>query len=626
VALELVLLAALAGIAAIGLPKLWQAERSPTALWIAGWASASTAGVLQLLDGQLGLLDVLALPLGTLFPCLVLAGARLLVGRPATRALLALALVLGAARVALFLAFGQVASHGLALAIEPALVVTAAASVRRFQPGGRLLAASFVLLAIAGLAHLLWFARGGPVSLPIVAVWLAATPPLLALQLEAGAAWARRELEAARAALEARVEARTEELARVNASLRAEIDEHRATEAERRRLALRVQEAQRLESLAVVAGGVAHDFNNLLTVILNHARLALPELPAGAPSRARLERIRNAAEHGAALTQEMLVYAGRGSSARKPVELSALVDDTLDLARASVAADCRIDAELAPNVWVEADATQLRQVVLNLVQNAAEARRGAPVRVSIRTSLATLDAADLADARGADEAVPGLYALLEVSDDGEGIDVETERRIFDPFFTTKLSGRGLGLAAVLGIVRGHGGAVTLRSAAGTGSTFRALLPAAPGVRVAAPVEPPRAAREGGLGARVLVVDDDDAVVELTREVLSRAGYAVVTASGGRAALERLADAGGRFDAAVVDIAMPDVDGEQVMRALHAARPSLPVVLASGWAAADASARLAALGAARFLAKPWTAEALEAAVRGAIAAGPGAAPR
>ena len=621
-ALELVLLAALAGIAAIGLPKLWQADRTPTALWIAGWASASTAGVLQLVDGQL--LDALALPLGTLFPCLVLAGARLLVGRPATRALLALALGLGAARVALFLTFGQAAANGLALAIEPALVVAAAVTVRRFEPGGRLLAASLVLLTIAGAAHLLWFARGGSASLPIVAVWLAATPPLLALQLEAGAAWARREIEEARDALEARVEARTLELARVNASLRAEISEHRSTEAERRRLALRVQEAQRLESLAVVAGGVAHDFSNLLTVILNHARLALPELPAGAPVRARLQGIRDAAEHGAALTEQLLVFAGRGSSARKPVELSGLVDDTLDLARASVAPACRLEATLAPNVWVEADPTQLRQVVLNLVQNAGEARRGAPVHVSIRTSLATLGPADLVDARGVTEAVPGVYAVLEVSDDGDGIDAETERRIFDPFFTTKLSGRGLGLAAVLGIVRGHGGAVTLQSAPRAGSTFRALLPAAAGLRAALPLESTRAPEEGGEGARVLVVDDDDAVVELAREILSRAGYAVETASGGRAALERLAAAGGGFDAAVVDVAMPDLDGEEVVRALHAARPSLPVVLASGCAADDASGRFAALGAARFLAKPWTAEALEAAVRGAIAAGPAAA--
>jgi signal transduction histidine kinase len=358
-------------------------------------------------------------------------------------------------------------------------VVAAAAAVRGFRPRGRLLAASFALLALAGALHLAWFVRGGPVSLPIVALWMAATPPLLAIQLEAGAAWARRELERARDELETRVQARTVELARVNGSLRAEIAEHRATEVERQRLALRVHDAQRLESLGLLAGGVAHDFNNVLTVIVGHARLALAELPVDSPARARLEGIRDAAEHGSALTEQMLVYAGRGSWARKPVELSRLVDDTLDLARASVAGGCTLDAALAPGVWVEADATQLRQVVLNLVQNASEARGGAPVRVWIRAALDRVEAADLAEAYGADEASPGLYGMLEVFDDGEGIDAETQRRIFDPFFTTKPVGQGagLGLDIVRTIVQSHRGGVDVDSRPGR-TEFRVSLPLA----------------------------------------------------------------------------------------------------------------------------------------------------
>jgi CheY-like chemotaxis protein len=239
------------------------------------------------------------------------------------------------------------------------------------------------------------------------------------------------------------------------------------------------------------------------------------------------------------------------------------------------------------------------------------------VRVWIRTALERFDAADLADAWGADEAAPGLFAVLEVADDGAGIDADMRRRIFDPFFTTKLSGRGLGLAAVLGIVRGHRGAVKLASAPGSGSSFRVLLPAAEEARLAPPAAP---VRRGALatGRRVLVVDDDGAVLELARELLCRAGYEVATASGGRAALAQLAAAPAAFDVAVVDDAMPDVDGEQMVRVLRSGWPDLPVVIASGHAAEDAASRFAALGVTRLLAKPWTPEALEGAVAAALA--------
>jgi len=614
VALELVLLAALAGIAVIGLPKLWQAERTPTALWIAGWASASSAGVLQLLDGQLGVLDVLALPLGTLFPCLVLAGARLLVGRPATRALLALALGLGAARVALFLAYGQVASQGLALAIEPALVVTAAATVRGFRPGGRLLAASFVLLAIAGVAHLLWFAGGRPVSLPIVAVWLAATPPLLALQLEAGAAWARRELEQARHELEARVEARTLELARVNASLRAEIAEHRTTEAERRRLALRVQEAQRLESLAVLAGGVAHDFNNLLSVITGYSELLLTRIDGRNPARREIEEIHKAGERAAALTQQLLAYSRRQVLKPRMLCIGDVVENLGKMLRRLIGEDIHFATESQEDLWtVRADPSQIEQILMNLCINARDAMP-AGGKLVVSTANVTLEAPHVER----DLTIPpGRYATLQVADDGSGIDEEILSRIFEPFFTTKDQGKGtgLGLATVYGIVKQSDGYIRVISAPGNGTTFSVYLPAAEREEPEPEEYRPETGCEGPAGKwTILLAEDEEMVRELAIEIFREAGYTVLDAQNGAAALAICDRHAGSIDLLVTDLVMPGMNGIELARRVCDSRPGTPVLFMSGYAE-DAMERLGVLDDGRdFLQKPITPTNLSRKVR------------
>ncbi len=399
-------------------------------------------------------------------------------------------------------------------------------------------------------------------------------------------------------------------------------DTTEAHEAERAqsRLELQMQESQRLESLGLLSGGIAHDFNNLLTVILGNARLALAAVPDPAsPLRRRLARIRAAAEHGAALTEQMLVYAGRGSHVRKATDLSRLVDGMLELARASLPDGTALRTELAQEVWAEVDETQLRQIVLNLVTNAGEALAGGEGTVSLRTGSVRAEAADLAGARGAPDLAPGAYVFLEVSDTGVGMDSATERRAFEPFFTTRPSGRGLGLAAVLGIVRGHGGAVKLTSAKGRGSTLRVLLPSAgePLVATNGPRETPPALPETS-HARVLVVDDQEGVLELASEYLGRAGFEVVTVGAGREAVARLSASPLGFDAAVVDLAMPGFPGERVAAELRAIRPGLPLVLASGFSPEVAAARCLELGAARFLRKPYEPEDLVQAVRGVLA--------
>jgi signal transduction histidine kinase/CheY-like chemotaxis protein len=390
-----------------------------------------------------------------------------------------------------------------------------------------------------------------------------------------------------------------------------DVSQAREAEHERLRLERQMQEAQRLESLGLVTGGVAHDFSNLLTVILGNVRLALAELPAAHALRPRLERALAAAEHGAGLTEQMLVYAGRASQAQKPVNLSALVEDMLDLARATLPAHVQLRAALAPEVWVQGDETQLRQVVLNLVANAGEALGGRPGRVDLTTELAYAGAADLAGAQNGSSLAPGLYAVLEIADDGPGMDPNTRERVFEPFFSTKLSGRGLGLAAVLGIVRGHRGAVGVATEPGRGCSFRVLLPRAAEAARGAPAPSARVEQQRREPGRVLVIDDQEPVLELARELLGRAGYEVDTALGGRLGLACFEAEPARYDAVLLDLAMPELDGEQVGRAIRALRPDLPLLLVSG--AADPVERFAGLRPAAFLRKPYGPEQLVSAL-------------
>jgi PAS domain S-box-containing protein len=387
-----------------------------------------------------------------------------------------------------------------------------------------------------------------------------------------------------------------------------DVTDARHSDEERFRLERQVQETQRLESLGLVTGGVAHDFNNLLTVILGNGRLALAELPPLHPLRPRLERMLAAAEHGAGLTEQMLVYAGRAPRAQKPVELSSLVAGMLDLARASLPRRVTLHEALGAPVWVLGDETQLRQVVLNLVANAGEAIGARGGSVQLRTALVEVAAEEFARARGA-SLEPGPLALLEVVDDGAGMDETTCERVFEPFFTTRLSGRGLGLAAVLGIVRGHCGKVGVLSAPGGGSSFRVWLPAALQLGRDAPAPEPAATRWGGSAARVLVIDDQEPVLELARELLGRAGYDVQTALGGRAGLERFVAAPAAFDVVVLDLAMPDLDGGLVGKEVRSLRAELPLLLVSGYDVDLAAVRLASLQPARFLRKPYEREGL-----------------
>ena len=324
-------------------------------------------------------------------------------------------------------------------------------------------------------------------------------------------------------------------------SIGRDITEARLAEAERSRLEAHMQEVQRLESLGVLAGGIAHDFNNLLAVILGNA--ALLETGAGSEEeqRARVRRIRAAARHAEALTDQMLAYAGKAVAEPVALDLSALVEETEDLLLASVSRRCELDLELAPGLpAVRGDPTQLRQVLLNLVTNASEAYGEGAGRVRVRTGCLEADAGTFAGAFGAAERRPGRWVFLEVSDDGPGIGEELRGRIFEPFFSTRGVGRGLGLAAVVGIASAHHGVVKVESEPGRGTTFRLLVPpcdAAFAATSAAPAprekarhgretrsapDPARATREAARAAGlVLVVDDDEGVRDVAEGLLAR---------------------------------------------------------------------------------------------------------
>ncbi len=391
-----------------------------------------------------------------------------------------------------------------------------------------------------------------------------------------------------------------------------DLSELRRAEAERRKLEEEVLHAQRLESLRVLAGGVAHDFNNLLTAVLANTELALLELPPTSALRQRLQGVERAAARGAELAQQMLAYSGRTSMSAVPMSVSQVVRDTEHLLEA--ASEGRpIELDLSENLpRVRVDAAQVSQALVNLVLNAHEALGSAEGGIEVRTGLFHADAAYLSDVEGGDAPLAeGDYVSIAVRDGGPGMDPATRARAFEPFFSTKFAGRGLGLAATLGIVRGHGGGLKVESAAGKGTTVTLLLP--PVVEEGGEERTSAGVGPAAAGRLVLVVDDEEMVRSVARASLESRGHEVVTAGDG---FEGLATARERFEelaAVVLDLTMPGLSGAEVLRALHAERPSLPVILCSGYSEEEATGGLPPGSFALFLQKPFRATELLAAL-------------
>jgi PAS domain S-box-containing protein len=371
----------------------------------------------------------------------------------------------------------------------------------------------------------------------------------------------------------------------------------------------KLQESQKLESLGILAGGIAHDFNNLLTGILGNASLARMDLPPTSPVHASLEAIETVAQRAADLCKQMLAYSGKGRFLVQRLDLGNLVRETADLLQISIGKNVVLKFSLAENLpAISADATQISQIIMNLVINASDAIGTAPGVITLGTGVIRADHAYLANTYLSPELSEGDYVYLEISDDGCGMSAETQKRIFDPFFTTKFTGRGLGLAAVLGIVRGHGGALRVYSEVGKGSTFKLLLPAVAGgadARPAAEAAPAAWRTEG----TVLVVDDEESVRSVVARMLRSCGCETRHASNGREALEIFRAEPERFIAVLLDLTMPELDGTATFRELRRISPQVRVLLMSGFNEQDAISRFAGKGLAGFLQKPFKPEAL-----------------
>ncbi|HVS86227.1 MAG TPA: response regulator [Gaiellaceae bacterium] len=384
-----------------------------------------------------------------------------------------------------------------------------------------------------------------------------------------------------------------------------------------RELSERIQQAQKLESLVVLAGGIAHDLNNLLVGVLGNAELARQGLHEGSPAFDSLEQIELAAQRAAALSRQLLAYSGKGRFVVERMELRDLVESMLPLFASLVAKSTGVvfRPDRASAV-VEADGTELRQVLVNLVTNASEAFEGAPGTVSVRTGTRRLGALAVRSLVGA-ELEPGRYAFLEVADQGVGMDAETRDKIFEPYFSTKFTGRGLGLAAALGIVRGHGGALAVETKPGIGTVVTMYLPLSP-MRATGPTA------NGDHGATkvetgpVLVVDDEPMVRDTTGRTLESWGFSVLTAASGEEALEVVA-AREDVGAILIDVTMRGISGVEVVEELRARGSTVPVLLMSGYAELDVS-QLAEQS-VDFLQKPFRSGELVARLRGLLAARP-----
>ena len=389
--------------------------------------------------------------------------------------------------------------------------------------------------------------------------------------------------------------------------------ERRRAEDERLKFLSQIQQTQKLESLGVLAGGIAHDFNNLLMAVLGHADLALDGLPSSSDARDDLAEIRRAAQRATELCKQMLAYSGKGRFVIQPVELQKVVEEMLHMLRVSISKNSVLKLDFAPNLpRVDADASQLRQVVMNLVVNASEAMGERSGVVTLSTGAMDCDRAYLSEAWLDEQLAEGMYVFIEVADTGAGMDAETRARIFDPFFTTKFTGRGLGLAAVLGIVRGHRGAIKVYSELGKGTTIKVLFPASQRAERREETSAVRGLYEGK--GTVLLVDDDESVRAVGRKMLERVGFSVVTAADGAEAIARFRERSDDIICAIVDLTMPHVDGAETFRELRRMRPGVRVILSSGYNEQDVTQRFVGKGLAGFIQKPYQLSTLVAVLK------------
>jgi len=388
-------------------------------------------------------------------------------------------------------------------------------------------------------------------------------------------------------------------------SVLTDVTARKRAEAERQAIEAQIQQSQKLESLGVLAGGIAHDFNNLLMVVLGHAEMILTDRTLSEQARGNLADIEKAAQRASELCRQLLAYSGRSRFVIKPVDLNALIQELGRLLEVSIGKNAQVEYRLAEEMLpVLADATQIRQVVLNLLTNAAEAVPETGGRITVTTACRNVEEEELRGMVLGQALESGTYVSFEVADTGCGMAPDTVARMFDPFFTTKFAGRGLGLAAVMGIVRSHGGAIACLSRPGAGTTVRVLLPALTGPYNSVSDTGPMGIRTWHGQGLVLLVDDDAQVRTVSRQMLEKLGLQVIAASDGVEAVELFRARSGEFACVLLDLMMPRLTGEETLRVIREIAPATPVILMSGYSDEETAQRFVGQSRLWFLQKPF----------------------
>lgn len=402
-----------------------------------------------------------------------------------------------------------------------------------------------------------------------------------------------------------------EELAKKNIQLEREISCRVQAEEERNRLENKMQQTQKLESLGVLAGGIAHDFNNILMAIIGNADLALMRLNPESPVKDNLHKIEEAAARAADLAKQMLAYSGKGKFVVETLDLNRILEEMLHMMEVSISKKAVLRLNLNnPLPAIEGDATQMRQIFMNLVINASEAVGDKSGVISITTGCMDCDSSYLKDVWLDDNISEGLYVYVEVADSGCGMDRPTLEKIFDPFFTTKFTGRGLGMSAVLGIIRGHKGAIKVYSELGKGSSFKILLPASK--KPAEIFNGEHRENDWKGTGKVLLVDDEETVRGIGREMLKELGFVVITANDGKEAVTAFND-NPDISFVILDLTMPHMDGEQCFRELRQLNPDVKVIMSSGYNEQEVTQKFVGKGLAGFIQKPYKLSILRDAI-------------
>ncbi|MDA3901914.1 MAG: PAS domain S-box protein [Desulfuromusa sp.] len=386
-------------------------------------------------------------------------------------------------------------------------------------------------------------------------------------------------------------------------SVTRDITERVKLQKKQRKLEKQMQQVQKLESLGVLAGGIAHDFNNILMAVIGHCELAQRRLTSESPAMEHLHQMKLATSKAADLSNQMLAYSGKGKFVVEPLNLSQIVEEMEHMLAVSSSKKATIRYDLALNLpSVNADATQLQQIIMNLVINASDAIGDNSGVIAISTGSMDCDRTYLQETWLDENLAEGRYVFIEVADTGCGIEPSTVPRIFEPFFSTKFTGRGLGMAAVLGIVRGHSGAIKIYTEVGKGSTFKILLPAStlPALKMDLEI-PATPLQETGL---VLLVDDEKTIRDIGKEMLNEFGFETVTACDGKEALDIFKQQHHQIRFVLMDLTMPRMNGDEAFREFKRIDPAVKVIICSGYNEQEVSQKFVGKGWAGFLKKPY----------------------